>query len=186
MEPAHMSIWNEFNTELKKFICQKVKHGDHCNDILQDVYLKLSANTGKVQKAKNIRAYLYRVANNAVVDYHRRVHQTITCDPGALSTEASEGAAMDNEHRLADCLRPMIESLPQIYREALVFIELEGLTQKQFAEKAGISISGAKSRVQRAREKLKAEIISCCEYEFDPYGNILACCKYSPPGKNYC
>jgi RNA polymerase sigma-70 factor, ECF subfamily len=186
MQPTHISIWKEFNTELKRFICQKVNHGDHCNDILQDVYLKIFINIGKVEKAQNIRAYLYRVANNAVVDYYRRTCENIATDAAPAMAQDSEVSAIDNEYRLADCLRPMIESLPQIYRDALVFTELEGLTQKQFSEKTGISLSGAKSRVQRAKEKLKEEIIRCCEYEFDKYGNILACCKNSLPGKNYC
>ncbi|MFX1705680.1 RNA polymerase sigma factor SigZ [Chitinophaga sp. CC14] len=186
MQPSHILIWNEFNTELKKFICQKVKNGDHCNDILQDVYLKMFINMGKVEKAQNIRAYLYQVANNAVTDYYRRVCKVVSYEEEPVSDREGEVTVINNEYRLADCLRPMIESLPQIYREALILTELEGLTQKQFAEKMGISLSGAKSRVQRAREKLKEEIINCCEYEFDKYGNIVACCKNSPPGKKYC
>ncbi|MGF6924671.1 RNA polymerase sigma-70 factor (ECF subfamily) [Chitinophaga sp. W2I13] len=186
MQPTHISIWEEFSTELKRFICQKVNQGDHCNDILQDVYLKIFINIGKIEKAQHIRAYLYRIANNAVTDYYRRTRENIAIDAAPVMAEDHEVFAEEHEYRLADCLRPMIESLPQIYREALVFTELEGLTQQQFAGKMGISLSGAKSRVQRAREKLKEEIIRCCEYEFDKYGNILACCKNSPPGKNYC
>jgi RNA polymerase sigma-70 factor (ECF subfamily) len=71
----------------------------------------------------------------------------------------------------------MIESLEPIYRDALILTELEGWSQKQLAEKAGISLSGAKSRVQRAKEKLKEVIFNCCTYEFDKYGNIISAKK---------
>ncbi len=58
--------------------------------------------------------------------------------------------------------------------------ELEGLTQKKIAADLGISLSGAKSRVQRARGKLKEMILDCCHVEADKYGNIL---DYQPKGK---
>jgi RNA polymerase sigma-70 factor (ECF subfamily) len=68
----------------------------------------------------------------------------------------------------------------------LILTDLDGLTQKQYATIAGISLSGAKSRVQRAREKLKELILKCCEYEFDKYGNIIACCNNAAPAKKFC
>ena len=66
-------IWEQFNAELKRFICQKVKQDNHCDDILQEVYLKVYVNIRKIQSADNVRAYLYRVASNAVIDYYRNV-----------------------------------------------------------------------------------------------------------------
>ena len=76
----------------------------------------------------------------------------------------------------------MVESLPADYREALILTEYEGLTQRALAERLGLSFSGAKSRVQRAREKLKAMLLDCCHFEFDRFGKIIdyqpncACC----------
>jgi len=60
-------------------------------------------------------------------------------------------------------------------------VEYEGMTQKEYAEKICISISGAKSRVQRARGMLKDLLMRCCHFEFDSYGTIIdyhpiACC----------
>ena len=77
----------------------------------------------------------------------------------------------------------MIESLDPIYREALLLTELEGFSQGQYAEKTGISYTNAKTRVQRARKKLKKVILQCCAYRFDKYGNIVSCCKGDNPEK---
>ncbi len=77
----------------------------------------------------------------------------------------------------------MVERLPDDYREALLFTEYEGLTQKELAERLGVSYSGAKSRVQRAREKLKTMLLACCHFEFDRLGKVIdyqprcACCR---------
>lgn len=183
---THINIWEQFNAELKRFICRKVGHDDdHCEDILQELYLKIFINIGKVSEARNIRSYVFQMAHNAVMDHYRRTIHNAPLADKQLSEPGGEEMLLKTEYHLAECLRPMINTLPEIYRQALILVELEGLTQKEFAERTGISLSGAKSRVQRAREKLKEEIMRCCEYEFDKYGNIVSCCKSAPPGKKY-
>ena len=67
----------------------------------------------------------------------------------------------------------MVESLPDDYRQALLLTEYEGLTQRELAERLGLSVSGAKSRVQRAREKLKEMLLDCCHFEFDRLGRVI-------------
>lgn len=179
-------IWEQFNAELKSFICQKVKQDNHCYDILQEVFLKIYIHINKVQKAENIRAYLYRIANNAVIDYYRISRKNCFSTENSCTGQEPEITSLKEEYKLSDCLRPMVDTLPDIYGQALILTDLDGMSQKQYATIAGISLSGAKSRVQRAREKLKELILKCCEYEFDKYGNIIACCKNSAPAKKFC
>lgn len=50
--------------------------------------------------------------------------------------------------------------------------EFKGLTQKEMAEKFELLISGVKSRVQRARERLQGMLLECCNFEIDRLGNI--------------
>jgi RNA polymerase sigma-70 factor, ECF subfamily len=68
---------------------------------------------------------------------------------------------------LAGCLRPMIDQLNKEYREALMLVELEGLTQQAAAQRIGISLSGMKSRVQRGRRQLKRKLDECCLIQLD-------------------
>ncbi len=77
-------------------------------------------------------------------------------------------------------------------RQALILTEYQGLTQRELAERLGLSFSGAKSRVQRAREKLKQQLLECCHFELDRRNHILdyqprchrcetvACCTDEP------
>ena len=173
-----IDIWNNFDKQLSTLICRKANHEDHCHDILQDVYIKVIENIDKIGKARNTKSYLLKMADNAVTDYYRKKvnksHSDIT--ENILATDESE--LNDTSLQLADCcLRPMIESLDPVYKEALLLTELEGLTQKQYAEKVGITYTNAKTRVQRARRKLKDVILGCCAYKFDKYGNIISCQK---------
>ncbi len=166
-------LWYNFDKELLRFICKKVNQQEHCRDILQNVYLKVLTKTERIENAANVGGYLHRMAMNEINDYYR-------ANPANTSQELPDDLISENERphediQLADCcLRPMIESLPVNYRDALIWTELEGLSQVDLAKKLGISVSGMKSRVQRAREKLKEEILKCCNYEFDKYGNILS------------
>jgi RNA polymerase sigma-70 factor (ECF subfamily) len=69
----------------------------------------------------------------------------------------------------------MVERLPQPYREAVELAEFEGLTQRALADRLGISLSGAKSRVQRAREQLRTMLLDCCRIETDARGGVVDC-----------
>jgi len=77
------------------------------------------------------------------------------------------------EQEIASGLREMVESLPEKYRQALLLVEFEGLSQIKLAKKLGISVSGAKSRVQRGRRMIKDALMRCCHFEFDKYGTII-------------
>ncbi|MES1214494.1 MAG: sigma-70 family RNA polymerase sigma factor [Bacteroidota bacterium] len=171
---AVVDIWKTFDKALYDLICKRVNHHDHCHDILQEVYIKVIQNIDKVENASNTKSYLLRVADNAVVDYYRQCSNKPNkeLEEDLLLTE--ETVLADKSLQLADCcLRPMIESLEPIYKEALIMTELEGLTQQQYADKIGISTSNAKIRVHRAKQKLKEVIQSCCTYYFDSYGNVV-------------
>lgn len=182
MEQTLTSIHKTFGQQIHNLICKKVGHLNDCHDIMQEVYLKIMLNINKVEQANNMAGYLIKLSNNIVIDYFRRAKQV-------ANTEITDEICDHNEKikdpslQLADCcLRPMIESLPAIYRNALIVTELEGMKLKDYAEKTGISLSNAKIRVQRAKEKLKEIIMQCCSYDFDKYGNIIdckeaACCK---------
>jgi RNA polymerase sigma-70 factor (ECF subfamily) len=67
----------------------------------------------------------------------------------------------------------MIDRLPDPYRQALTLTELEGRTQRELADALGLSLSGAKSRVQRGREQLKELILACCHVEVDRRGGVV-------------
>ena len=80
---------------------------------------------------------------------------------------------MQARQELEACLRPMIEQLPANYRDALVLSELEGKTQQEVSRDQNISLSGAKSRVQRGRSLLKGMMFECCQLEFDHKGKVI-------------
>jgi len=180
METAVITIQQKFGTQLHNIICKKVGHQDHCHDIMQEVYLKILLHLPKIENATNTAAYLVQLTNNTVTDFFRKSKSLAEKDLSESVNTTDIVDPNDQSLQLADCcLRPMIESLPDIYRDALIRTELEGMKLKDYAQLIGISLSNAKVRVQRAKEKLKTIILECCTYEFDRYGNVVDCVKNS-------
>ncbi|HEA25919.1 MAG TPA: RNA polymerase subunit sigma-70, partial [Ectothiorhodospiraceae bacterium] len=75
---------------------------------------------------------------------------------------------------LAQCLPRALASLPPDDSHAIHHCDLEGMTQVEYAEHLGISVAGAKSRIQRARKRLKQQLKEVCQIRFDDAGNV--CC----------
>lgn len=69
----------------------------------------------------------------------------------------------------------MMQGLPEEYRVALELTELEGLSQRELAERTGLSLSGAKSRVQRGRQMFEGIVRACCDFDVDRRGNVVTC-----------
>ena len=169
------TIWNNYHAQLHAFIRRRVGEDAAADDILQEVFLRTHRRLGELKEETKLQSWLYQIARNAIID-HYRSRSMATAELDELPEEVSDSGARAVQE-LAQCLRPMIESLPQSYRDALIMSELEGLTQREIAEHEGISLSGAKSRVQRARMMLKERLDECCRFEFDQRGHLVS---YAP------
>lgn len=153
-------VWGEHRSRLRAYIGKRIDDSDACDDILHDVYLKAFTALEGLRSPGSITAWLFRITANAVADHHRlRRHEELPDEfPAAVPQR-------DHAGELSDCIMPLLESLPEKYRSALMLSEIRGLPHREVARIAGISLSGAKSRVQRGREMLRALILECCRVE---------------------
>ena len=179
-EPIHITdeVWRDYRSRLLGFIRARVHNKEVAEDILHDVLLKAWSQLKSLKDADNLNGWMYRIARNSIVDHYRSTkHPTLSIDAPDTIDIPSTDTANNSERELAECLRPMIEQLPDHYRRAIVLTDLTGISQTEVAKREGISISGAKSRVQRGRKMLKAMVVECCRLEFDVRGNVV---EYEP------
>lgn len=175
MEKDLSNIWNTFNTDLYKFILSRVKDADASKDILHDTFIKIQKNIKQLKDEKSLRFWIYRITYNSIIDYFRARNY----DVKDFNNDNYYNSKFDKEDedtktsQLAACIVPFINKLPDIYKEALTLTEFKNYSQLDLAEHLGISYSGAKSRVQRAKIKLKEIFEQCCTISTDSYGNIL-------------
>jgi RNA polymerase sigma-70 factor (ECF subfamily) len=163
-------IWEQYHQRLEKFIRSRVQ-SDEVEDILQEVFIRIHRHLCCQVDWQKPDGWFYQIARNLIIDHYRK-----RADHAELSEDHPaqiEFAEDEPEAELALSLKDMVTALPEPYREALLLTEFQGLTQKQLAEAAGISLSGAKSRVQRARGVLKDMLLTCCHFEFDRRGSVM-------------
>jgi RNA polymerase sigma-70 factor (ECF subfamily) len=179
--------WREFRDALLRFVMQRVSNVAAAEDIVQDVLVRAHTKQGTLREPSKLRPWLLQVTRNAVIDYYRRQKPTeAVSDALGQETTAEDGDQIEQE--LARCLVPLLDTLPDPYRQALRLTEFEGAKQREVASLLGLSLSGAKSRVQRGRKMLRDALLSCCRVELDHLGRAVDCavsdrCEYcSPPG----
>jgi RNA polymerase sigma-70 factor (ECF subfamily) len=184
-------IWSEFGHRLRSFIARRVESEADADDILQEVFLRIHRHAGSVQQSERLASWLFQITRNAIADYYRapvRRRELLAGAPADLERTPAHVWSEDDERELASpavrrelatCLGPMIERLPALYRDALRLVDLEGLPQHEAAARAGLSVSGMKSRVQRGRQALKAVLQECCRVELDAGGRVT---DYEPRG----
>jgi RNA polymerase sigma-70 factor, ECF subfamily len=164
-------VYDRFDADLGAFVRSRVRDPDAADDVLQEIYLKIHSRIGTVKDDEKIAPWVFRVARNTVIDFYRSYRPTeeLVEVPEAPTDPEGEGLQME----LSRAVRDMMEGLSPEHRKALHLTEYDGLTQKELAHKLGISLSGAKSRVQRARTRLKAMLLDCCHFELDRRGKVL-------------
>lgn len=166
----------ELEQRLRPFVARRVPTSD-VEDVLQDVFLRAQRALPELRDDERFGPWMYRIARSAIAESHRqRSRHPIADADDAEPAVASEGTgptALETE--VAEYLVTLVERLPSPYRETLELAELEGLTQQATADALGISLSGAKSRIQRGREKLRALLDECCRIGVDARGQVIDC-----------
>lgn len=164
-------VWQEYHKGLHSFIKSRVGDASIADDILQDVFLRIHSRIGTLKANHKMQHWIYQIARNAIID-HYRTHRTTEELPETLAALEPEPTDIARQE-ISSCLVPMIQELPDHYREALMLSEIKGWTQQTVATKQGVSLSGAKSRIQRGRTMVQDMLLECCRFEFDHRGRVI-------------
>jgi RNA polymerase sigma-70 factor (ECF subfamily) len=167
----------EMTSRLRPFVARRVPTPVDAQDVLQEVLVRIQRGLPNLESDEYLSAWLYKVARSAIADYWRGQPRCPTACKAETGIEHLAHEEDDNlvEKELANYVAPLIAMLPSPYREALTLTELEGVSQVRAAEMMEISVSGMKSRVQRARQKLRELFEACCEFDLDASGRVIAC-----------
>jgi RNA polymerase sigma-70 factor (ECF subfamily) len=127
------TVGEDFHEPLLAFIARRVRDRDTAEDILQEVMLRIHRHARELEHGSAVGAWVHQIARNAITDHYRRAasrrEQPAGIELGddeAIEPEPDEDAA---RREIAACLRPLLEELPSLHREALTLTELGGLSQ---------------------------------------------------------
>lgn len=175
-----MENLHQLRGAIRAFVLSRVKDPAIADDITQETLLRLTQRLHTLRDAERLEAWVFQIARNAVADHFRATKESAPFDEethtSELQPEAHEALALEDERlrrAVAAYVGLLVENLPEPYRRALQLTEFEGMSQVELAGKIGLSVSAAKSRVQRARTMLRDEMERCCRWETDGYGAVL-------------
>ncbi len=158
-----------YRDALYRFVAGRVKDHAAAEDIVHDVLLRAHDRRSQLRDDTKLAPWLYQMTRNAIID-HQRAHKQPAEMPDDVAMPEKPQEALSE---LAQCLTPLIARLPEHYRAALELSEIHGFTQNETAKRLGLSLSGAKSRVQRARAQLKDLVFQCCRIELNDRGSVV-------------
>jgi RNA polymerase sigma-70 factor (ECF subfamily) len=167
------ALWRESSAKLLAYFEKRTRSRADAEDLLQETFLRVHERLGTLADAASGHGWLRSIARNALVDHLRRR----AAGPSPTSLEAEppepEGDAENLDRVVAGWLESFLRELDPADAQALREVDLQGSNQREWGESAGLSHSGAKSRVQRARAKLRERLEACCTIAQDTRGNIV-------------
>lgn len=167
------ALYRDLRAPLYGFALRRLGDPDAARDLLQDVFLRAHEHAGALRDAAQANAWIWSIAHHALADRLRRQKPTLELDPEWPQPAPTDAdLALD---RLLESVPRCIDCLPPPYRDALRLTVLEGLHQNELAVRLGLSRSGARSRVQRARALLRRLYRTHC-------GDEIAACGMEPGG----
>ena len=166
------TIWEEYQGALLLFIKKKTQNSSSAEDILHEVFLKFYTKFETISDNSKIKGWLYQTARNTITDHYRA--QRFSAELPENVEDISEPDENTAQMQLADCLPVILKHLPDKYRQPISLAHIDQLTQQEIAKVENISLSGAKSRVQRGRHLLKEMFMNCCTIELDNQNRIIS------------
>ena len=165
-----LGAWHAHETELRGFLVRRLADRSAAEDLLHEVFIRAMHEGRDFCRLDNPRAWLFRVARNAAVDLERRKRPAVPVEENLSAAEPAP-PPVDELHQ---CLLNNLGRLSAPDREIIRRCDLDGQRQADFAEAHGLGLSAAKSRLLRARARLRDLLIENCNVRFDESGSV--CC----------
>lgn len=172
------TIWETYQIDLKSYVRKRVSNENDVNDIMQSVLIKITNYCETKNNVEYMKPWLYKVTQNTIIDFYKKSKRiTTNADFEHLHLQNDQ----DYDENIFIWLHNFIDKLPTKYSEPLILSDIKGKSQKKIAEQLGLTLTATKSRIQRARRKLREKFDECGTV--DPSKNQLfsytitkACC----------
>lgn len=160
--------WEAHEAELRGFLRHGLRDEHAAEDVLQDTFIKAMRAGQGFCSLDNPRAWLFRVARNAMTDRLRGEKKVEPIDEHAETLAFVEPEPVPPVDALTSCLGRVLLELAAEDADVLRACDIDGQTQKDFASSRGLSLSAVKSRLLRARQRLRDRMAVACRVQFDP------------------
>jgi RNA polymerase sigma-70 factor (ECF subfamily) len=165
-------IWTAHHGELRRWLQGRAPDATEVDDILQDVLIKCLRQGAALAAIEQPRAWLFEVTRNTLTDRLRRTHPTAPLPDDVHELPAPQPVSEPLDDLAQACLPRVLGELAAQDREAIELCDLQGMPQAEYARLKGLSLPAAKSRVQRARQRVRERMVHACQVSLDASGRV--------------
>ena len=160
-----MEAWNKNEAFIKNWLIKQTGDPDKAKDLLQDLFIKAMQHKTTFCTTQDAKSWLFKVAKNALIDDYRRSKWPFT----ELPDEIEDPTNTVQEVPLTDLQKCMVRVLIELNtddKEIIEYCDIQGMPQQAYAQLKQLSLSATKSRLQRARKKLRQQMVTACQVKF--------------------
>jgi RNA polymerase sigma-70 factor (ECF subfamily) len=150
-----------------RFARRLCRHREDAEDVLQESLLAAARGLSRFRGEASISTWLFAIARSFCIKKRRRsvfAPVTLSLEGEARVAARSVRSPDRSPHqalearRLEAALDQAIAALPRPYREVLLLRDVEGLSAAEVGEVTGLSVPAVKTRLHRARERVRARL----------------------------
>jgi RNA polymerase sigma-70 factor, ECF subfamily len=172
------AAWRAHEAEVLRFLVHRVGDRAAAQDLVQDVFMKAMRSGQRFCALDNARAWLFQVARTTLIDRHRTEHQHEPLPDHDEALAAPEPELPAPVDALAHCIAGVLPLLSAADADILRACDLQGRTQAAYAGDHALTLPAAKARLQRARQRLRRQLVDHCQVRFDAQGRVVAHCSH--------
>ncbi len=162
-ESAFADLVGRYQDRIFRLLSRYTRDALECEDLAQDVFLKVFRKLHTFQHDSQFYTWLYRIAVNTATDHlarasRRRLHlveDDSALDDGTPRSEQEDVSSPLMRRELAELTQKILDRMPEKYRAILVLREFEDLSYTDIASVLGIQLGTVESRLFRARQRFK-------------------------------
>jgi len=159
---AFGAIVDRYKDDLVAYLARLTRSRERAEDLAQETFLRLYRAAPRYRERGKLAAFVYRIATNLLRSEERRERRWRVLTPAlgsqAKTYEEPGGPRHLMESELRQRLAAAVATLPLTLRSPLVLFEIEGWPQREIARALGCRVGTVKSRLHRARARLRQEL----------------------------
>jgi RNA polymerase sigma-70 factor (ECF subfamily) len=148
------ALFAVYQHRLFKYFCRAVGQTETARDLTQDVFLRVSRTAIPVAADGELKAWLFQIARNLVLDHHRK--RLRHPEPSVLIDEGTRSPSQDVDLAVNEA----IAALTDLDRDVFLMREMAGLSYGEIARACGLTPDAVRSRIHRARLQLRDNLAS--------------------------
>jgi RNA polymerase sigma-70 factor (family 1) len=156
---AFEEIYNHYSKELFFYAFRILNKSDVCEDVVQNVFLDLWVKR-KTLRIENLKAYLFRCVKNQVLNKirDRRISDEELARINIIDLGMDSSGHIEFKD-LENIVNEHVSALPRRCREIFILSRFEQMSNKEIAEKLGISVQGVKNQISKALIRIRQQLM---------------------------